>query len=122
MSTGINEFLIYGRWIVFTLTHLAGLVVAIMLLRKAKGTPAILATVAFGVLFVQDVGQIIRRIFLDNVVRNVTRIQGIWEMNNCCCGIFELAAIICLVIAIWQAASGAGTIAEEADEEILEVS
>ena len=116
MPPWLNEVLIYARWVIFTLAHLAGLIVAIVLLRKAKGTPAILAAVAFGLLFLQDLGAIVRRIFLDRVLGNLTNIQGVWEINNCCCGILQLAAAICLVIALWQALAGTGTAAEEVEE------
>jgi hypothetical protein len=109
MPGWINEFLIYGRWIIFAIAHLAGLVVAIILLNRAKSTPATLGAVSFGVLFLQDIGRILRRLFLDNVMRNLTGIRGIWEVNNCCCGIFQVAAIVCLVVAVWQAISGDGT-------------
>jgi hypothetical protein len=27
-------------------------------------------------------------------------------MNSCCCGLFQLAAFVCLIVAIWQAVSG----------------
>jgi hypothetical protein len=31
----------------------------------------------------------------------------LWVIN-CCCSIFDVAAIVCLIVAIWQAISGAG--------------
>jgi len=112
MKTFLTEGLIYIYWGIFVLVHLAGLIVAIILLRKAKGTPAILAAVAFGLLFLQDVGRIIRRphrLGLDSIIYRLTSASGgIWEVGNCCCGILEIAALVCLVIAIWQAVAGPG--------------
>lgn len=94
----------YAPLIALTLAYLAGLVVAILLLVKVKGTPAILATIAFGLLFILGVGQIARLAFLDQVVRKqLSQIR--WGIGgfDCCCGILQLAAIVCLIIAIWQA-------------------
>ncbi len=98
------EFLIYVYWMVFALAHLGGLIAAIMLLIKVKGTPAILATVAFGLLFLQDVGWIVRRAFLDGAIRRMLDF-GPWAMNSCCCGLFQVAAFICLIVALWQTLS-----------------
>ena len=83
---------------------LAGLIAAIVLLIKVKGTPAILATVAFGLLFLQDVGWIVRRAFLDGAIRRMLDF-GPWAMNSCCCGLFQVAAFICLIVALWQTLS-----------------
>jgi hypothetical protein len=99
------EFLNYLYWIVFALAHLGCLVVAVILLLKVKGTPAILATVAFALLFIQDLGWVLRRWFLDGAIRRLMGF-GPWAMNSCCCGLFQLAAFVCLIVAIWQAVSG----------------
>jgi hypothetical protein len=97
-------FLIYVQWGVFALVHLACLVAAAALLFKVKGTPAILATVAFALLFLSDVGWILRVAFLDRTIRNLVNF-GPWALNSCCCGLFQLAAFVCLVVALWQALS-----------------
>ena len=91
------------------LVHLAGLIVAIILLVRVKGTPAILATVAFGLLLVQDIGLIVRSAFLDQyIVRQMGFRTISWAMGGlgCCCSLFNLAAFVCLIIALWQALSG----------------
>lgn len=106
MPEWLNELLIYAYWILFAIAHLAGLIVAIILLSRRKGTPAILAAVSFGLLFLQDVGQIVRRIFLDNSIQGMLGRGGVWEVSNCCCGLIELAALGCLVVAVYQAVSG----------------
>jgi len=94
-----------------TLAHLVGLIMAILLLVKIKGTPAILATVAFALLFLLDIGNILRSTFpfLDKLIVNQVNMSSIGAVMgsfNCCCSIFSLAATICLIIAIWQAVSG----------------
>jgi hypothetical protein len=99
----------YVTLIALTLAYLAGLVVAILLLVKVKGTPAILATVAFGLLFILGLGQIAHAAFLERLVLDQLRPgQARWGIGslNCCCGTLQLAAIVCLIIAIWQAVSG----------------
>ena len=106
------------------LVHLAGLVVAIILLVRVKGTPAILATVAFGLLLIQDVGMIMRITFLDQYI---VRQMGFGQMGfrtiswamgglGCCCSFFNLAAFVCLIVALWQALSGQ-TVQKPATEE-----
>ncbi len=91
------------------LAHLAGLVVAIILLVRVKGTPTILATVAFGLLLIQDVGGIMRMTFLDQyIVRQMGFRTISWAMGGlgCCCNLFNLAAFVCLIVALWQALTG----------------
>lgn len=93
----------------FTLAHLAGLVVAIILLVRHKGTAAILATIAFALLFIQDIGTIARMAFLDDLVFRQMAPRALrWATGglNCCCGVLDLAGIICLIVAIWQAVVG----------------
>jgi len=114
----------YFNFIPFAVTllaHLAGLIVAIILLVKVKGTPAILATVAFGLLLIQDVGTIMRLTFLDQyIIRQMSFRTISWAMGGlgCCCNIFNLAAFVCLIIALWQALSGQAV--EEAETPTLE--
>lgn len=90
------------------LAYLAGLVVAIILLIRVKGTASILAVVSFALLALISVGQIV--LALPPVSRQFFRV-GPWSVwfLNCCCGIFDVAAIVCLVVAIWQAVSSTGT-------------
>ena len=112
--------LYYVHLAVFTLVHLAGLVVAIVLLLKVKGTPAILATVAFGLSFIRDIGEIARVAFLNDLVREVAGRNVQWGVGGlgCCCGVFELIAIVCLIVAIWQAVS-ATAVEGVAEEEVV---
>jgi hypothetical protein len=103
------------------LVHLAGLIVAIILLVRVKGTPAILATVAFGLLLVQDIGLIVRSTFLDQyIVRQMGFRTISWAMGGlgCCCNLFNLAAFVCLIVALWQALSGQTV--EEAEMPTIE--
>ncbi len=103
------------------LVHLVGLIVAIILLVRVKGTPAILATVAFGLLLVQDIGLIVRSTFLDQyIVRQMGFRTISWAMGGlgCCCNLFNLAAFACLIIALWQALSGQTV--EEAEMPTIE--
>ena len=104
--------------IVMILAYLVGLIVSIILLVKVKGTPAILSTVAFALLFLQNLGSAIFRsaVVTKLVYGNTSGQTGLWigTGTNCCCGILNLAAIVCLIVAIWQAVSGN---AEESLEE-----
>jgi hypothetical protein len=92
------------------LAYLVGLIVSIVLLVKVKGTPAILSTVAFALLFLQNLGwTIFRSATVTRLIfSNMSGQTGPWigTGTNCCCGILNLAAIICLIVAIWQAVSG----------------
>ena len=70
----VSIVLLYVYWIVFFLVHVAGLVTAIVLLRKTKSTPATLAAISYGALSLQDVGRIIRmipRIGLDTILLSI---------------------------------------------------
>jgi len=100
------------------LAHLAGLVVAIILLVRVKGTPAILALVGFALLALFDVAQII--LGLPFVTASITSGTAAWMwFLNCCCSIFDVAAVVCLIVAIWQAVSATGG---EMAEEVAEIS
>jgi hypothetical protein len=104
----VNRILPIVYWIVFTIVHAGGLVVSIVLLNRTRRTPATLATAAFGLLLVQDLGRLLREIGLDFQLWRLTRpaFEGIWEISNCCCGLLQLAGIACLAVALWQALSG----------------
>jgi hypothetical protein len=88
------------------LAYLAGLVVAVILLIRTRRTAAILATVSFAVLVLISIGQI--ALTLPAMSRQLVR-AGAWLawLLNCCCGLFDMAAIVCLIVALWQAVSGA---------------
>jgi hypothetical protein len=101
------------------LAHLAGLVVAIILLVRAKRTPAILAVVGFALLVLINLAQLILR--LPPVVRSLAFGNPAWTwFLNCCCSVFDAGAIACLIVAIWQAlsAAGVGEVVAGGDEEV----
>jgi len=91
----------------FTLVHLVGLIIAIILIVRKKGTPAFLAAAAFGVLLLGDVGYILRYTFLNDWLREqFDSAIGFSQAQfglNCCCSLFSLTAMVCLIIAIWTA-------------------
>jgi hypothetical protein len=94
--------------ILYTLAYLAGLVLAIILLVKSKAKAAILAAVAFGLLLVRHVIAWWFSIPLHRFIYDVIDpdpAQWVVGAFNCCCSLIQLAAIICLIIAIWQAVS-----------------
>jgi hypothetical protein len=102
--------LTYANFVLFLIAHLAGLVVGILLLVKAKSTPAILATVAFALSLIQDIGAIMRTAFLDQTIFQALDfdfkvIRWVQGGLGCCCGLFDLIAVVCLIVAIWQAVS-----------------
>ncbi len=88
------------------LAYLVGLVIAIILLVRAKGTAAILAVVGFALLILISIGQIV--LSLPPVIRELYRAMwAVWVLN-CCCSLLDVAAVACLIVAIWQAVSGTG--------------
>ena len=95
---------------VLAIAHLAGVVVAVILLIKYKGTPAILATVAFGLSFIQDLVALLRTVFLNTAIMSAV---GDFEtailangILDCCCNILSVIGLVCLILAIWQAVAG----------------
>jgi len=124
--TGVgNQLWFYLPRILVALAHLAGLVVAILLLTRKKGTPAVLALIAFALLLLLDVGSVARATFLDARLfrqlgpRTIPLVQG---GLGCCCGGIDLIAVVLLVVALWQGLSSrAGDEPEEtAQSEAVE--
>jgi len=103
--------------VLVALGHLVGLVVAIILVVRKKGTAAVLALVAFIVLLLLDIGAVLRMAFLDRRLAGlIDSPQGMqWAFGglSCCCGILDLVAIICLVVALWKGMGPADTEVEE---------
>jgi type III secretory pathway component EscS len=92
------------------LAHLAGVVVAVILLirQQKRSLPALLALVGFTLHLALDVanfarGPLIR--FLSH--RTGAGARSLMAGVGCCCSVFDVAAIVCLIIAIWQAVSSA---------------
>ena len=93
------------------LVHLAGVVVAVILLVRHRSTPAILALIGFGVLFIVSLADLGRGPLIGLLARQATRMQQFWIANTgvgCCCSVFDVAAFVCLIVAIWQAVSATG--------------
>ncbi|OQY21835.1 MAG: hypothetical protein DRJ03_19185 [Chloroflexi bacterium] len=91
------------------LAHLAGVVVAVILLTRHRGTPAILALVGFAVLFLLDLASFAREPLIRFLSSQVGMRQFVLVNTSvgCCCSIFNIIAVVCLIIALWQAVSGA---------------
>ena len=101
------------------LAYLAGLAVAIFLLVRSRGRAAILAAVGFGLLTLISLGQIV--LILPPVSGQFFRIgQWLAWVLNCCCSIFDIAAITCLIVAIWQAVSGTEPLEEEVIVDVFD--
>lgn len=90
------------------LIHLAGMVVAIILLVRQQGKRAagLLALTGFALLVIFDLvsfaqGGLIR--FLSRRTAVGVRLAHI--SVTCCCNVLDIAAIVCLIVAIWQATS-----------------
>ena len=90
--------------ILLGLAYFAGLLISIILLARSKSKAAILAAVAFGVLLLKHTfASPIARVIADVLDSHLGyTIVGAYQ---CCCGVLQLAAVICLVIAIQQAIS-----------------
>ncbi len=102
--------------ILLVLAHLAGLVVAVILLVRRKGTAPILATAAFALLVILDAAQIVQTALLPTIARQIRAprvLPWIGGGATCCCGLLDLVAWGCLIAAIWM---GIGR--PEAEQEI----
>ena len=91
------------------LAHLAGVVVAIILLVRLerRRTPALFALVGFALLSILDLANVARRPLIRLLYhRTVSGIRLASVGVGCCYGIFDVVAVVCLIIAIWQAMSG----------------
>ncbi len=89
------------------LVHLAGVVVAIVLLVRRRGTPAILSLVGFGILFIMDLVSFARPWLINLLARQGMMRQFMFVNTGmgCCCSIIDTLALVCLIVAIWQAVS-----------------
>ena len=90
------------------LVHLAGVVVAIILLvRQEKGSgSAVLALIGFALLLFFDVANFARGPLINLVSRRAAMgIGSLIATIGCCCSVFEVTAVVCLIIAIWRALS-----------------
>lgn len=103
------------------LVHLVLLVVAIVLLVRTKGTPAILAVAAFVLLFLVDIGRLMRVLFLERMIYtgSLSYAATGWVTTglSCCCSLVDIIAVVCLLIAIWQAVSGSKAAPAEVEPE-----
>ncbi len=87
------------------LAHLAGLVVAVILLVRHKGTAPILATAAFGLLVLLDAAQIVQTALLPAIARQIRAprvLPWIGRAMTCCCSLLDLITWGCLIAAIWM--------------------
>lgn len=92
------------------LAHLAGVVVAIVLVvrRKERPIPAILAAVGFGLLLALDVANFAREPLIGFIGhRTAAGVRLTVTSVGCCCSAVDVAATVCLIIAMAQALSGA---------------
>ncbi|MCX7855062.1 MAG: hypothetical protein N2556_03645 [Anaerolineae bacterium] len=90
--------------ILLILAHLAGLVVAVLLLVRRKGTAPILATAAFALLVILDAARIVETAIAPTIIRQIRAprvLPWIGGGMNCCCGFLDLAAWGCLIAALW---------------------
>ncbi|TET51833.1 MAG: hypothetical protein E3J64_06150 [Anaerolineales bacterium] len=94
--------------ILLGLAYLAGLGLSIFLLIKSKAKAATLSTIAFAVLLLLHVLGPWAQPKIVDVTGDVLDSDVAHAMDqglDCCCGVLQLAAIVCLVIAIQQAIS-----------------
>lgn len=94
------------------LVHLAGMVVATILLVRQQGKRAvgILALIGFGLLVIFDLANFAQGRLIRLLSRQtVTGVRLAHISVICCCNTLDVAAIVCLIVAIWQATSSAGT-------------
>ncbi|MFO7740939.1 MAG: hypothetical protein R6X31_01375 [Anaerolineae bacterium] len=88
------------------LAHLAGVVVAIILLVRSEGrrTPATLALLGFALLSALDLAKAAQGPLIGLLSRRTaTGIRLVTAGVGCCYSVFDVTAVLCLIIAIWQA-------------------
>ena len=86
--------------------HLAGVVAAALLLarQRERSIPAVLALIGFGVLLILDVARLAQGPLINLIVhRTAGGVRLAVAGVNCFCSIFDAAATVCLIIAMWQA-------------------
>jgi hypothetical protein len=93
------------------LVHVAGMVVATILLvrRQGRRTAGILALIGFALLVIFDLAAFAQGMLIRLLSRQ--RAIGIRLAHisvGCFCNILDVAAVVCLIVAIWQAMSSAG--------------
>lgn len=101
------------------LTHLAGLAVAITLFvrLKERRTAAVFTLLGFALLAILDLAGVARGPLVSLLTRRTG--SGIRLANagvGCCYSVFDVVAVVCLIIAIWQAMSDSPT--SGADKEV----
>ncbi len=105
----MTRYVMYLPMLPILLAHLAGVVVAVILLVRHRGTPSILALVGFAVLLLLDLLNFAREPLIRFLSSRVGMRQFVLVNTSvgCCCSIFNIIAVVCLIVAIWQAVSGA---------------
>ncbi|RLC89991.1 MAG: hypothetical protein DRI77_15160 [Chloroflexi bacterium] len=79
------------------------------MLVRHRGTPAILALAGFGVLFIVDLVSFGKAPLIRFLARQTGMRQFVLVNTSvgCCCSVFDMLAIVCLIVALWQTVSGA---------------
>ncbi len=92
------------------LVHLTGIVVAVVLLGRQdrRREPALLALAGFTLLFLVTLANFARRPLIVQLARQTgARIVPLNTAISCCYSVFQVAGGLCLIVAIWQAVTGA---------------
>ncbi|NLE43297.1 MAG: hypothetical protein GX620_01145 [Chloroflexi bacterium] len=87
------------------LVHLAGLVASIVLMVRKRGPASTLALIGFAVLFLLDIASLGRGPLITLLIEQAG-IEQYLVANagvGCCCSTFHVAAMVCLIVAIWRA-------------------
>ena len=104
IETVLEFFIDWPVPIAMGLAYLAGLLVSIILLVRSKARAAILSAVAFGLMLLMHLfASPIANLVFDVLDSDLAH-TSLWGFD-CCCSALQLAAIVCLIIAIWQAVS-----------------
>jgi|YNPNPStandDraft_1061719.scaffolds.fasta_scaffold00547_6 hypothetical protein len=90
------------------LAYLGGVTVALILVIRQRSLPAILALIGFTVLAAMVLFNFLRAPVIEFMVRGrIFRNPGVAHAGlGCCCSVFDVAAIVCLITALWQALAG----------------
>ena len=101
------------------LVHLAGVITASVLLLRRRTTPALLALLGFGALFVATLADLARQPLLMLLPPRMSLSQV--ALTNaglgCCCSLLDVLAFTALLVALWQ---GTPTEAPAQADEVVE--
>ena len=106
--TRVPEFVNLLPLLPVLLAHLIGIAVSVILFVRLKESraAAVFALLGFALLAILDIANVARGSLVSLLARRtVSGIRLASAGVGCCYSIFDMMAVVCLIIAIWQATS-----------------